>query len=52
MTEDIICPYCGCKGKKTPHERVLPLDESKKYGWNDVKCASCRRAFRSYRRGG
>lgn len=52
MTErEIVCPYCGCKGKKTPHT-LLPWikssDEAAAMGWNDVECGSCHRAFRSY----
>lgn len=52
MTErEIVCPYCGCKGKKTPHT-LLPWikssDEAAAMGWNDVECGSCHRAFRPY----
>ncbi len=46
---EIVCPYCGCKGKKTPHIRSMSVEEAKPFQWFDMRCGSCGRAFRSYK---
>lgn len=48
MNKHAECPYCGCKGNKTPHKTLLDIDTAKKHGWRDKICGSCGRAFMSY----
>lgn len=46
--DKIICPYCGSKGKKKPHKRIMDPHVSQWQGWNDIRCGSCEKPFRSY----
>lgn len=48
MSTDIVCHYCGCKGHKTPHKRIMAVENAKECGWCDVACGSCGRPFKSY----
>ena len=43
-----ICPYCGAKGNKKPHIRLMDTDVARWQGWNDTRCGSCNRPFPSY----
>lgn len=48
----IVCPYCGCRGKSSPHVWIERLQDKKQavrdHRWRDIHCGSCKRAFRSY----
>ena len=43
-----VCPYCGCKGTKTPHTRIAEEATAQEFGWRDLRCGSCGRPFRGY----
>jgi hypothetical protein len=48
---DIICPHCGCRGHKAPHKKLSWIhsrEEAEQFGWNDLACGSCGRAFQSF----
>lgn len=49
MAENPKCTWCGCKGKKSPHTRIIDQNTAKQYGWKDMICGSCGRPFRSYK---
>jgi hypothetical protein len=44
----MTCPYCGSKGIKTSHKIILNIAEAVTNRWNDTKCGSCGRPFKSY----
>jgi hypothetical protein len=48
ITYHPTCPHCGSKGHKKPHTIIIETIEAKKYGWNNSKCGSCGRSFKSY----
>jgi predicted amidophosphoribosyltransferase len=42
------CPYCGSKGKKKPHMRIMNTNIAINHGWFDTQCGSCKKPFKSY----